>query len=137
MSRKTFLNLPVNDLPKAVEFFTSLGFSFNKDFTDENATCMVISDESYVMLLVKPFFESFASKPLADVENTTGAIVGLSADSREEVDELVGKALAAGAHEPKKDTPQEDFMYGRSFIDLDGHHWEIMWMDPNFVPHPA
>jgi predicted lactoylglutathione lyase len=129
MPRLIFVNLPVTDLDRSVEFFTSLGFTFNSQFTDENATCMVINDQSFVMLLVRPFFATFVSKDLADPATTTGAIVTVSAESRAEVDTLVDRALELGGAATKE--PQDEgFMYGRSFYDLDGHAWEVMWMDP-------
>ena len=132
MSRLIFVNLPVADLPKSVDFFTQLGFAFNSQFTDENATCMVINDQSFVMLLVRPFFATFVSKDLADPATTTGAIVTVSAESRGEVDTLVDRALELGSAATKE--PQDEgFMYGRSFYDLDGHAWEVMWMDPGTV----
>jgi hypothetical protein len=132
MSRLIFVNLPVADLATSVEFFTGLGFTFNSQFTDEHATCMVISEQAFVMLLVRPFFASFVTKDVADPAVATGAIVSVSAHSREEVDGLVDRALALGgavSAEPQ----DEGFMYGRSFYDPDGHAWEVMWMDPAAV----
>lgn len=128
MSRMIFVNLPVQDLDKAVGFFTELGFDFNPSFTDENATCMVVSEQAFVMLLVRPFFATFTRKDVADA-SVTETTVALSAASREEVDSLVDRALALGASafEPAQD---EGYMYGRSFYDLDGHLWEFIWMDP-------
>jgi uncharacterized protein len=126
--RKIFVNLPVENLDKSVEFFTQLGFEFNPQFTDENATCMVVSDEAYVMLLVKDFFRTFTKKELLDTTTQVETLLALSASSREEVDELVGKALAAGGR-PANDKQELDFMYGWSFQDLDGHTWEVFWMD--------
>ncbi|MCC3156572.1 VOC family protein [Hymenobacter sp. 15J16-1T3B] len=136
MATKIFVNLPVRDLNASVAFFTQLGYQFNQQFTDEKATCMVISDDIYVMLLVRPFFESFAPKPITDTTQSNEVILCLSADSRAAVDALVDKALAAGAHSyPEQDNP--DFMYARNFQDLDGHLWEIMYMDPSYVQQPA
>ena len=128
MSRMIFVNLPVQDLDKSVAFFTELGFDFNAAFTDENATCMVVSEQAFVMLLVRPFFATFTSKEVADA-SVTETTVGLSAGSREEVDALVDRALALGATAV---TPPQDegYMYGRSFYDLDGHLWDFIWMDP-------
>jgi uncharacterized protein len=129
MSRMIFVNLPVQDLPKSVEFFSALGFEFNQQFTDDNATCMVVSEHACVMLLVRPFFATFTTKDVADSATTTGAVVALSAASREEVDALADKALELGGRMIKE--PQDEgYMYGRSFYDLDGHAWEVMWMDP-------
>ncbi len=130
MSRKIFVNLPVKDLDKSVDFFTQLGFRFNAQFTDESATCMIISEEAYVMLLVEGRFQDFTKKPIVDARSQTEAILALSADSRAEVDEIVNKALAAGG-QPSSDPQDHGFMYGCSFQDLDGHLWEILWMDPN------
>jgi predicted lactoylglutathione lyase len=128
--RKIFVNLPVQNLDKSVDFFTRLGFEFNPQFTDENATCMVLSEDGYVMLLVEEFFKTFTKKDLADTTTTVEAILALSADSREDVDEFADKALAAGA-QPANEPSDQGFMYGRSFYDLDGHMWEIFWMDPS------
>ncbi|RTQ45923.1 glyoxalase/bleomycin resistance/extradiol dioxygenase family protein [Hymenobacter gummosus] len=137
MATKIFVNLPVKNLDASVAFFTQLGFRFNQQFTDENATCMVVSDDIYVMLLVEPFFQTFTAKPLADATKTTEVIICLSADSRAEVDRLADAALAAGA-QPAKPLQNMDFMYARNFQDPDGHIWEVMHMDPSFVqPEPA
>jgi predicted lactoylglutathione lyase len=128
-SRMVFLNLPVRDLDKSVAYFTQLGFTFNPQFTDENATAMVVSEQAIVMLLVEPFFKTFTGKEIADPATHTEAIVGLSAESREEVDALCDRAIELGgsvAGEPQ----DHGFMYGRSFHDLDGHLWEFIWMDP-------
>jgi len=124
-----FVNLPVKDLDRPVEFFTSLGFSFDPRFTDETATQMIVSDDAFVMLLVEDRFKDFTKKPLADATKQTEVIMALSADSREGVDELADKALAAGGS-PANEPLEMGFMYGRSFNDLDGHLWEVVWMDP-------
>lgn len=123
-----FVNLPVRDLQATRTFFAALGYSFNPKFSDDKAACMVISDSIFVMLLVEPFFKTFTDKPLSDARRQTEVITCLSAASRQEVDELVDKALAAGASEPM---PARDygFMYQRGFADLDGHLWEIAHMD--------
>ncbi|TWF95166.1 VOC family protein [Saccharopolyspora dendranthemae] len=127
MSMKTFVNLPVGDLRRSVDFFTALGFSFDEEFTDENATCMVISEEAYVMLLVEPFFKSFIPKDVADATKATEVITALTAESREQVDDIVEKARAAGA--PRiGEVVEEGPMYSRSFDDPDGHIWEIIHM---------
>ncbi|MEP7091473.1 MAG: VOC family protein [Nocardioidaceae bacterium] len=122
-----FVNLPVQDLGASVAFFTSLGFAFDEQFTDENATCMVVSEQACVMLLVRPFFASLTFKDVAD-SSTTEVLLAVSAQSRDEVDIVVDRALALGgamAGEPS----DEAYIYGRSFYDLDGHGWEVMWMD--------
>jgi predicted lactoylglutathione lyase len=133
MATQIFMNLPVRDLDRSVQFFTALGFSFNPDYTDENATCMVINDDAYVMLLVEKFFKTFTSKEIVDATSATEAIMAFSVDSRDAVDQMVGKALAAGGTESQ---PVQDygFMYSHSFQDPDGHLWEVMWMDPAGPP---
>lgn len=132
MSTKIFVNLPVQSLGRSVEFFKQLGFTFNAQFTDENATSMVISEHIYVMLLVKPFFKTFTKKEIADATQVTESIIALTMDSRAQVDEQFKKALAAGATETKE-AQDHGFMYVRSFQDLDGHQWELFWMDPKHV----
>jgi uncharacterized protein len=132
MSRKIFVNLPVKSLDTAVGFFGAVGFTFNKQFTDENATCMVISDDIYAMLLVEPFFQTFTKKDIADTSQVTEVLIALSVDSRAEVDELVDKALAAGGGY-RNDTQDHGFMYSRSFNDPDGHGWEILFMEPSHI----
>lgn len=127
MATQIFVNLPCKDLPRSKAFFESLGYSFNPDFTDENAASMVVTDGIYVMLLTEPFFAGFTKKPVADAHKTTEAIVCLSLDSREAVDEIVAKAVAGGAKTPN--APQDHgFMYGHGFEDLDGHLWEFVHM---------
>jgi uncharacterized protein len=135
MAKQLFVNLPVKDLDKTMAFFASLGFTFNKQFTNEHAACMVISDTNYVMLLTEPFFKGFMKKEIADTRITSEVIVALSADSREEVDTVVKKAMDAGA--TKYAEPNDHgFMYQHSFQDLDGHLWEVFWMDPTAVNQP-
>ncbi|KAA9154206.1 hypothetical protein FPZ12_032765 [Amycolatopsis acidicola] len=132
MPTNIFVNLAVADLPKSIEFFTRLGYSFNPQFTDENAGCLVISDTIYAMLLTKPFFRNFTKKEIADSATTAEAIIALSTDSRAEVDALVDKALAAGGTEPGEPSDM-GFMYSRAFEDLDGHIFEVLYMDPAHV----
>ncbi|TQM78444.1 hypothetical protein FHX81_0713 [Saccharothrix saharensis] len=128
MSVKIFVNLPVTDLAKSIEFFAALGFAHNPQFTDENASCVVFSDTVYAMLVTEPYFKTFTTKKIADAAATTEVIVSLALDSRERVDELADKALAAGGGFVKE--PEDHgFMYGRSFEDLDGHVWNVFWMD--------
>lgn len=132
MGTKVFLNLPVKDLNKSKEFFAKLGFTFNPQFTDQNAACMVISEDNYAMLLVESFFKTFTKKEIADAKKSTEVLIALSAENKAKVDEMLGKALAAGAKEPR--APQDHgFMYGRAFEDPDGHNWEIFWMDPKAI----
>jgi uncharacterized protein len=128
-SRKLFVNLPVRDLPRSKDFFAKLGFSFNPRFTDDNAACMILSEEAFVMLLTEPFFRTFTKRELADTSRHTEGLFALSCESRAEVDELVKKALAAGGQHAMAPADQ-GFMYSWSFYDLDGHHWEVLWMDP-------
>ena len=135
MARKIFVNLGVKDLARSVEFFAKLGFSFDPRFTDESATCMIVSDEAYVMLLVESRFQDFTKKDLADPTTQTEAILAVSAESREQVDELADAALAAGGS-PANDPMDHGFMYGRSFDDPDGHMWEVIWMDPAAIEQP-
>ena len=130
--RQIFLNLPVKDLKKSMAFFRQLGFEFNQQFTDDNAACMIISEQAYVMLLVPPFFQTFTNKQLPDPETHTGAIFALSCPNRAAVNDMVNQALAAGGT-PALDAKDHGFMYAWSFYDVDGHHWEVMWMDPAAV----
>ena len=129
-SRKIFVNLAVEDLARSVDFFTKLGFSFDPRFTDEQATCMIVSDEAFVMLLVQDRFQDFTKKELVDPTTHTEAILAVSAESREGVDEVADKALQAGGS-PANEPLDMGFMYGRSFHDPDGHLWEVIWMDPS------
>ena len=135
-SRKIFVNLAVKDLGKSVDFFTKLGFTFDPRFTDEQATCMIVSDEAFVMLLVEDRFKDFTRKEICDPTTHTEAILAVSAGSREQVDELVNSALEAGAA-PANDRIDQGFMYGWSFQDLDGHLWEVIWMDPSALQDEA
>jgi uncharacterized protein len=128
-ARKMFVNLAVGDLEKSKKFFSTLGFSFNPKFTDDNAACMVVSEEAFVMLLTWPFFKTFTRREVCDTSRYTEGLLALSCDTRAEVDELVKKAFAAGGQRAM-DPQDHGFMYGWSFYDLDGHHWEIFWMDP-------
>lgn len=132
MSTKIFVNLPVQHLDKSVEFFSRLGFSFNPQFTDETATCMIVSDDIFVMLLTEAKFKMFTPKEVCDATKSTEVLVCLSTESREKVDEMVRKAVAAGGTTYSQ--PQDHgFMYVHSFQDLDGHIWELMHMDPSAV----
>lgn len=129
MSRLLFLNLPVSDLSASREFFARLGFEFDERFCDEGAACLVVSDRAYVMLLQRDRFAEFVAKPVADADEATALTVAVSAEDRAAVDAFAEAALAVGATDAKE--PQDyGFMYGRSFHDLDGHLWEVMWMDP-------
>jgi len=132
-ARKIFVNLAVRDLRRSVEFFTKLGFTFDPRFTDEHATCMIISDEAFVMLLVRDRFKDFTKKDICDTTKYTEGLFALSTGSRAEVDAMVNTAIAAGGTHAA-DPMDHGFMYGWSFYDLDGHHWEVMWMDPAAMP---
>jgi predicted lactoylglutathione lyase len=129
MARMTFINLPVRDLEASTAFFTAVGFAFDPVFTDETSTRMIISDETSAMLMTEPFFEAFvAPQGVADTSATREVIVGLSAESREEVDDLTERAIAAGGQSLGE--PQDhEFMYMRGFRDLDGHQWSFIHMD--------
>jgi predicted lactoylglutathione lyase len=131
-SRKIFVNIAVRDLEKAMQFFRTLGFDFNMKFTDKNAACMIISEEAYVMLLTEPFLKTFTKRELADTTKSNEALLAISCDSKAEVDEMVRKAIDAGGRQAM-DSTDHGFMYAWSFYDIDGHHWEVMWMDPNAV----
>lgn len=133
MSTQVFINLPVQDLDKSKAFFAHLGYGFNAQFTNEQAACMVVSETIYVMLLTEPFFKGFTPKAVADGHVTKEVLICLSCDSREAVDTMIRKAVEVGATIPIE--PQDHgFMYYHAFEDLDGHHWEIMFMDPAQVP---
>ncbi|HEX8274036.1 MAG TPA: VOC family protein [Longimicrobiaceae bacterium] len=133
MARQMFINLPVKDLNRSVEFFTQLGYTFNAQFTDENATCMIIGENLYAMLLVEDFFRTFTDREIIDAHRSVEAIVALALDSREQVDEQVAKARAAGGTIPRE--PKDyGFMYQHAFQDPDGHLWEVFYMDESAVP---
>jgi predicted lactoylglutathione lyase len=127
MHQQIFVNLPVKDIERTRAFFSALGFRFEPKFSDEKALCMVISDSIFAMLLHEDFFRTFTKKPVADAKHSTEVLVCLSCSSREQVDQLVAKAVAAGGQAPM---PVQDlgFMYGHGFEDLDGHQWELVHM---------
>ena len=127
--RKLFVNIPVQNLQRSIVFFESLGFAFNPQFTDATGTCMLVGEDAYFMLLERERFAGFSKRPTGDPRRETNALFAVSVSSREEVDEMVEKAVAAGGSHAVE--PQDHgFMYGWSFYDLDGHHWEVFWMDP-------
>lgn len=131
MISSIFVNLPVANLKRSVNFFTELGFKFNAQFTDETSTCMIINDTVYVMLLEKEKFQGFIDKPIAD-PGTTEAILAFACESTDEVKSLSEKAIAMGAR--KVNDPQDiGFMYSWGFEDLDGHLWDLFWMNPEHV----
>lgn len=127
-----FVNLPVKDLEKTKDFFSKIGFEFNEQFTDKNAACLVIGDNIFAMLLTEDYFKTFTKKDLSNAANTTEVILALSAESREQVDDIVNAALAAGGS-PSNDPVDHGFMYGWSFQDPDGHLWEVMYMDQSHI----
>lgn len=130
MARQLYVNLPVKDLKKTVDFFTALGFSFNPQFTDETATCMIVSDNISVMLLIEKKFKAFTPKEISDAAKTSEVLLALSLDNREQVDDMVRKAVAAGGT-TYSDPNDHGFMYQHGFQDPDGHIWEVFYMDPN------
>jgi uncharacterized protein len=133
MATKVFMNLPVKDLPKSIEFFTKLGYNFNQQFTDHTATCMIISEDIYAMLLTHEKFNQFTTKEICDATKQAEVLISLSCESRTHVDELVAKALAAGGKTDNEPT-DHGFMYEHDFQDLDGHNWGLFWMDPSAIP---
>jgi predicted lactoylglutathione lyase len=134
--RKLFVNLGVKHLEASVEFFTQLGFTFDGRFTDADATCMILNEDAFVMLLVEDRFKDFTTKELCDAGTHTEAILAVSAETREQVDALVDAAFAAGGR-PANEPMDHGFMYGRSFHDPDGHLWEVVWMDPSALIDPV
>ncbi|MBL4933085.1 VOC family protein [Clostridium paridis] len=132
MGTKIFVNLPVKDLKKSVDFFTKLGFTFNHQFTDENAACMIINEDIFAMLLVDEFFKNFTQKEITDTTKSTEVILGLSAESKAMVDVIVDKAINMGG-KFSKEAVDFGHMYQRSFQDLDGHLWEFIYMDPEAI----
>ncbi len=128
MATQIFVNLPVKDLDKSIAFFTKLGFTFDPQFRDGNATCMNIGENIFAMLLTEIFFKTFTKKEIADATRSTEVIVALSTDSRERVDEIVTNAVRAGGkvHSYKQD---HGWMYAHGFQDLDGHLWEVLYME--------
>ncbi len=129
MATQIFVNLPVKDLPRSVAFFTRLGFTFNPRFTDHKATCMIVGENIFVMLLVESFFKTFTKKALCDATRSTEVLVCLSCESRAQVDERVAQALSAGGAAPNE-AKDHGFMYQHGFEDLDGHLWELIYMEP-------
>ena len=132
MARQIFVNLPVQDLKKSMDFFSTLGFTFNQQFTDNTAACMVISEDIYTMLLTHAKFKEFTPNPICDATKSTEMLVCLSCDSRAAVDDMVRKAVAGGGKTYNQ--PQDHvFMYGHGFQDLDGHIWELIYMEPSAI----
>jgi predicted lactoylglutathione lyase len=134
MPRMIFVNLPVSDLARSVAFYEAIGGTKNPQFSNDKAACIVLSDSIYVMLLTHPFYETFTSKPIADAHRTSSVLIALSCDGRDAVDAMVGAAAANGGKADPGPKQDMGFMYGRSFEDPDGHHWEPNWMDISAVP---
>lgn len=133
MFRQIFVNLPIKDMARSRAFFEALGLTFNARFTNEQGACLEIGENFYAMLLVEPFFQGFTTKPISNAHQATEVLLALSVDSRAEVEEVVRKAVAAGASTPN--APQDHgFMFQHGFADLDGHQWEVFWMDEAAAP---
>jgi len=132
MTTKIFVNLPVKNLNKAIEFFTQLGYTFNPQFTDETATCMIVSEDISVMLLTEAKFQTFTPKAICDATKNTEVLLCLSCESRADVDGMVNKAVAAGGT-TYNESQDHGFMYAHGFQDLDGHIWELIYMEPDAV----
>ncbi|WP_062513212.1 VOC family protein [Halobacillus sp. KGW1] len=129
-AKQTYLNLPVKDLDKSMRFFKELGFDFHTDYTDDKAACLIINERTFLMLLVNDMFDTFTNKERADTAKQTEMIIAVSTDTRKQVDDIVNKALEAGG-KPSNEPFDHGFMYGWSFQDLDGHLWEVMYMEEN------
>jgi predicted lactoylglutathione lyase len=133
MAKQIFINLPVKDLKKSMAFFEKLGFKFNMQFTDDKAACMIIGENIYAMLLLEKFFKTFTNKEIADAKKTTEVLIAIDAESKNSVDEMIRKAINAGGSTYRN--PQDQgWMYGHSFADLDGHQWEVLYMDESQIP---
>ncbi|MBT3068020.1 VOC family protein [Rhodoferax sp. U11-2br] len=133
MFKQIFVNLPIQDMARSKAFFQALGLSFNPRFTNEQGACLEIGENFYAMLLVEPFFQGFTKKPISNAHESTEVLLALSVDSRAEVQAVINKAVAAGATTPN--APQDHgFMFQHGFADLDGHQWEVFWMDEAAAP---
>lgn len=133
MKTKIFLNLPVKDLNRSIAFFTQLGFSFNPKFTNEKGTCLVIEENINVMLLVEEFYQTFTHKEICNTATTSEVLISISLESRDKVDEMIGKVIKARGTE-YTETKDYGWMYQRTFLDIDGHQWEIFFMDESQIP---
>jgi predicted lactoylglutathione lyase len=136
MIRQIFVNLPIRDMQRSQAFFKALGLSFDPRFTNDQGACLQIAPNIYAMLLVEPFFQGFTKLPVADARQSTEVLIALSCDSRAEVDALVAQAVAAGGSTPNAPT-DHGFMYQHGFADLDGHQWEVFWMDESAAPQQS
>ncbi len=136
MHKQIFVNLPIKNVERTRAFFTALGYRFNPQFSDDNALCLILGDNLFAMLLQEAYFQTFTNKKVADGTQTAEVLIALSCDSRQHVDDLIAKAVAAGGHTPH--APKDyGFMYYHEFQDLDGHVWELTYMDPNAAPPNA
>jgi uncharacterized protein len=133
MATKIFVNLPVKNLKKAIDFFTKLGFTFNPQFTDETATCMIIGENIFAMLMIESRFQDFTKKPVSDATKSTEVLLAFDVESRAKVDEMIKNAVAAGGT-LYADPQDHGWMYYHSFADLDGHQWEVSYMDESAIP---
>ena len=131
-NKQMWLNLPVKNLNKSIDFFTKLGFKFDPQLTDQNSTCMIVGEDSFVMLLAEEFFKTFTKKEIADATKSTEIIVAIQVDSREKVNEMVNKAFSVGG-KPSNEPYDHGWMYGWSFQDLEGHLWEVFYMNPDKI----
>lgn len=136
MFRQIYVNLPVRDLARTRAFFSALGLRFNPQFSNDQGACLEIADNIYAMLLTEPFFQGFTKLPVGDARRDTQVLIALSCDSRAEVDDMVAKAVAAGGTTPNAPV-DHGFMFQHGFTDLDGHQWEVFWMDMNAAPPQA
>ncbi|HEU4790324.1 MAG TPA: glyoxalase/bleomycin resistance/extradiol dioxygenase family protein [Flavobacterium sp.] len=133
METQIFLNLPVKELNKSMDFFSQLGFSFNPKFTDDKAACMIIGDKSFAMLITEEFYKTFTNKAICDASKSSEVLISISVESREKVDEIIAKVIKAGSSEYMV-AKDYGWMYHRSFMDLDNHHWEVFFMDESQIP---
>lgn len=133
MKTEIFLNLPVKDLNRSIAFFTELGFSFNPKFTDDKGSCLIIGENINAMLLVEEFYKTFTNKQICDTATSSEVLISISVETPEKVDEMIAKAVKAGGSEYMK-TQDYGWMYHRTFLDIDGHHWEIFFMDKSKIP---
>lgn len=133
MAKQIFINLPVKDLKRSMAFFSKLGFSYNLQFTDDKAACMIIGENIYAMLLVEKFFKTFTNKEICDAKKNTEVLIAIDVESRKSVDDMIQKAIEAGGSTYRK--PQDhSWMYAHSFADLDGHQWEVLYIDIDKMP---
>jgi hypothetical protein len=133
MVQQIFINLPVENLQRSMDFFTALGFQFNSTFTDEKAACLVLGENLYAMLLHKDFFATFTKKPVADAQQSTEVLLGISIPSRTQVDAMIATAVEHGG-QVYLEAQDHGWMYQRSFADPDGHQWELIYIDASQAP---